>query len=727
MEGIGWGIGRGTWAGALHRVERRARIWAGRRTEYGAGTGAEAGRGAERGFGHWIGHEIRAGKAVALKKSYTKTGKALWHKAFRAVLVAPDSSATKIRFSEALKYKGLRAPAVALKLRATGKSCTKTDEAPRTGAVTLTNGYTHRQKTPEALENKGLRGERGYTHGCTRFFAMDRSRPEALKIKGLRGGPVTLTVSVTEGGYTHDGARDEATEAAGRTGKAAEQSVETAGQTAKTPGQTTKAVEQAAKAAEQVVKAAGQTTEAAGRTGKDPERKPVICLLTNWYPTEENPYFGLFFRDQAMAMGEKFDFLIVHYTERIRRPGMTDRVRLVKEEGNIREYAIEATVPAGMAIRETLTEKMTGRAAAEGGAERSARREAYKREKLISIFETHFREQVDYFYCVDAQREAADVRALARRLGKPYVVGEHGPVPWPGYVIPEEQKQAIVEADGFLAISRDKIRQMMMQGIRMPKVTYVGNLVDEERFTIREQAGERDGGRNRERSEARAETRNVERAGERGEEQNCGEGADVRTEKVFLTVGAHSFYKNYDLLIDVMNRVAEGTEVPFRVLIVGYGANRGYSRNAEELEQKIRESRFAGRTEMIPAVPHEEMAAIYHRADALIVTSVQEGQPVAALEAACCGLPIFSTRCGGVEDYTDGETGRIYAIDDGAGMAKGLIDYLEGRIGFDGKVIRDRVVGMYGRAAFAAHFAGAFEATGTETERKGRGEARSEG
>ncbi len=278
---------------------------------------------------------------------------------------------------------------------------------------------------------------------------------------------------------------------------------------------------------------------------------------------------------------------------------------------------------------------------------------------------------------MDAQREAADVWALARRVGKPYVVGEHGPVPWTGYVIPEEQKQAIAEADGFLAISRDKIRQMMMQGIRMPKVTYVGNLVDEERFTIRE--------------------------------RKRGDGADGQAEKVFLTVGAHSFYKNYDLLIDVLNRVAEGTEVPFRVLIVGYGANRGYSRNAEELEQKIRESRFAGRTEMIPAVPHEEMAAIYHRADAMIVTSVQEGQPVAALEAACCGLPIFSTRCGGVEDYTDEETGRVYAIDDGAGMAKGLIDYLEGRIGFDGKVIRDRVVGMYGRAAFAKHFAEAFE------------------
>ena len=173
---------------------------------------------------------------------------------------------------------------------ATGKSCTKTDEMPRAGAVTLTNGYTHKQKTPEALENKGLRGERGYTHGCTRFFAMDRRRPEALKIKGLRGGPVTLTMSVTEGGYTHSGARDEA-------------------------------------------------AQEAGKKKKNPERKPVICLLTNWYPTEENPYFGLFFRDQAMAMGEKFDFLIVHYTERIRRPGMTDRVRLVKEEGNIRRHA----------------------------------------------------------------------------------------------------------------------------------------------------------------------------------------------------------------------------------------------------------------------------------------------------------------------------------------------------------------------------------------------------
>ena len=407
-------------------------------------------------------------------------------------------------------------------------------------------------------------------------------------------------------------------------------------------------------------------------TGRGSRRR--ICLLTNWYPSEQNPYFGLFFREQALALSDRSDFLVVHYTERVRKaPWQKDRVIPVRQEGNIAEYTIEARVPAGTVILDALAEKLIRRLRGEKDAafpERSARREKIKARKLIRIFEAHFRDQADAFYCVDAQREAADVQRLARHFGKPYVVGEHGPVPWPGTVIPEPQKRAVAEADAFLAISRDKIRQLMMQDIRLPRTVYIGNLVDESRFTLRE-------------------------AAERGS-------------RTLLAVGAHSFYKNYDLMIRVLNRLTDITEVPFRVLIAGYGANRGYSRNAAELEEKIRGSAFADRAELIPAVPHERMAELYHRADAFLMTSVQEGQPVSALEAACCGLPVFSTRCGGVEDYVEEETGRIYEIPDAEGMAEGLKAYLEGRITFDPAKIREKTVARFGREAFGKHFAEAF-------------------
>ena len=57
--------------------------------------------------------------------------------------------------------------------------------------------------------------------------------------------------------------------------------------------------------------------------------------------------------------------------------------------------------------------------------------------------------------------------------------------------------------------------------------------------------------------------------------------------KTFVIVAAHSFYKNYNMFIKVINRLTEITEKEFRVLIVGYGANKGYSKNVHELEKKF--------------------------------------------------------------------------------------------------------------------------------------------
>ena len=90
------------------------------------------------------------------------------------------------------------------------------------------------------------------------------------------------------------------------------------------------------------------------------------------------------------------------------------------------------------------------------------------------------------------------------------------------------------------------------------------------------------------------------------------------------------------------------------------------------------------------------------------MTSIQEGQPVSAMEAACCGLPIFSTRCGGVEDYVDEKMGRIYSVVDCEGMTQGLKEYLEGDIEFDAHHIRQQVIEKFGNKAFVEKFTNAF-------------------
>ena len=242
------------------------------------------------------------------------------------------------------------------------------------------------------------------------------------------------------------------------------------------------------------------------------------------------------------------------------------------------------------------------------------------------------------------------------------MVAEHAPFPWPGSVLTNIERNAIMNADLFLAISYDKIRQVMAQNIQLKRVKYIGNMVDETKFYI---TGKKHG------------------------------------TKTFITVAAHSFYKNYPLLIKIFETLDEITSEDFRVMIVGYQANKGYSKNVEEFEKQIYRSNLRKRFILIPEVNHDDMNDIYNKADAFVMTSIQEGMPVSALEAACCGLPIFTTMCGGVEDYINEEIGRIYRIIDYKGFAIGLRDFLEKKVIFEPEYIRRYIVSKFGKDAFA--------------------------
>lgn len=404
--------------------------------------------------------------------------------------------------------------------------------------------------------------------------------------------------------------------------------------------------------------------------------KKTICLVTNWYPTKENPFQGLFFKEQAFAVEKEFDFIIVHYSKSHRKNVFRSPVvSQINQERNTVEYEINIFFPPHLYLEDEIqtfkTKHIRKGSGMEGiGKYVSEGRKRLIRRSLISAFEQSIPgDKIDVFYCVDGQTEAYFIQCLANHFHKPYVVGEHAPVPWPGSLLTNINKAAIEKADLFLAISKDKIRQLMLQNIRLPKTRYIGNLVDETKFTLKQSNS---------------------------------------AIKTFIIVASHSYYKNYALFINVMNRLAEISKIDFRVMIVGYGANKGYAKGVEEFEEEIRNTKFADRATLIHSVEHEKIGEILNQTDAFVMTSIQEGQPVSAMEAACCGLPVFSTRCGGVEDYIDAKMGRIFDITDSDDMAEALKDYLDGKIKFDAEYIRNTVVEKFGKEAFTRNFTEAF-------------------
>jgi len=139
--------------------------------------------------------------------------------------------------------------------------------------------------------------------------------------------------------------------------------------------------------------------------------KRKVCLITNWYPTPENPFQGSFFREQAIALKESFDFLVVHYSTKGKVPdpiywirnrkGKNLSVQQVNREYNITEYTIQDQIPLSLSLLNRLYDPMMRLIKGNtSGAERFEMKAytKHKKEQLQRIFRDYFPEDFDALY-----------------------------------------------------------------------------------------------------------------------------------------------------------------------------------------------------------------------------------------------------------------------------------------------------------------------------------------
>ncbi len=411
--------------------------------------------------------------------------------------------------------------------------------------------------------------------------------------------------------------------------------------------------------------------------------KKTILMLPTWYPTKENPFNGCFFREQALAMQKDFNFVVAVYHEKaelfllfqlkklfgLEKP----KVNFIQNDCGLQEYAIYVKKPQHVVwdlFIERFRKVFCHRTLRQGIGYEEPKSLKKNRYFIAEFIKKHnFLPHVDCVYSLTAQDYAPLGKAFADTFRVPHVTAEHAPFPWPGHTLRDSTVEAIESADAFLAISNDKIRQVLLQNVKVNPI-WVGNLCDETKFCI------------------------------------STEKHDVPT---FLIVAANSFYKNYSLFIKSMEELKRIAVKDFKIKIVGYNSNKGYSLDAKELEETVHNSIISENTTMIEAVSREDMPALYNSCDVFVMTSIQEGLPVSALEASMSGLPVISTRCGGVEDYVDDTMGRIFAITDYKGIANACNDYLNGKITFDSKYIRKRAVELFGNDVFTTRMKNVFE------------------
>jgi len=139
-----------------------------------------------------------------------------------------------------------------------------------------------------------------------------------------------------------------------------------------------------------------------------------------------------------------------------------------------------------------------------------------------------------------------------------------------------------------------------------------------------------------------------------------------------IAVGRLVKQKRLDRFISILHRLRNEFRLNVRGLIIGSG------RQNEDLRAEL-ESQARG-LGLLPDVAEfrggvSDTRSVYHQAAVCVLTSDFEGTPNVLLEAMASGLPVVSTRVGGVPGIVrHGETGFLVEPDDHGGLVAALVE-----------------------------------------------------
>lgn len=238
---------------------------------------------------------------------------------------------------------------------------------------------------------------------------------------------------------------------------------------------------------------------------------------------------------------------------------------------------------------------------------------------------------------------------LGHRAGLPVVIKVHGSDILELSRHPRRMRgtvEALREADGIVAVSRDLKEKVVALGADPGRVRVVYDGIDSDLF----HPGPRDAARAR-------LAREVETRG-----------------PVVLYIGNLVPVKGVEVLIDAFARLA-GQGGDFTGLLIGQGPLRS------RLEDHVTRSGLRDRVKLLGPRPHDQLPDWYRAADLFVLPSFSEGVPIVLLEAAACGTPFVASRVGGIPEIAHLGASRLVPAGDARALSEAIRDGLAGRLG----------------------------------------------
>ena len=250
--------------------------------------------------------------------------------------------------------------------------------------------------------------------------------------------------------------------------------------------------------------------------------------------------------------------------------------------------------------------------------------------------------------------------------GTPYVITEH----WTRYLPVRNAfrgswrkmltRLVVKQAAVVTTVSVDLMQAMQRHGLRHPDYRVIDNVVDGAFFDV----------------------------------PLPGKAMREKARREFVHVSCFTdVHKNISGLLRVVKTLSEHRD-DFHFTLVGEGEDlekmKAYARELQIPEKVLT---FTGLLE------GRALAETMAQADALVIFSHYENMPVVINESFVLGVPVFSTRVGGIAEKVDNDHGRLVARGDEAALTALVSDFLDGKITCDREKIRRQAREVYSARA----------------------------
>ncbi len=378
-----------------------------------------------------------------------------------------------------------------------------------------------------------------------------------------------------------------------------------------------------------------------------------IFIIPSSYPTINNHISGVFYKEQALSLGESGSDLKVavsifgrfsfHVSKSLR-----DNVSLFKNYIKSKDEIINPSGNYFEFVKPTLTWTWRILDGNIKGIVRSHEKNFLKaRNKLgkIDLIHAHISHPAGYAAMI-----------IAEKYKVPYIITEHmGPFPFPNLIkngkLVKKLTEPMFHASKIICVSPSLERTINEFGFE--NTVYIPNLIDEEKFFP---------------------VKNKNSA------------------FTFFTLAAMVDEKGIpELLNSISLSVKIFPKIMFKIA--------GDGENLESYKKFAVDNGFSDNIIWLGRISREEAVEEYQSCDAFILTSRHESFGVVYIEALACGKPLIATRCGGPEIIVNKNNGILVPVGDVNSIKDAIVYVVKNKNKYKASLIRNDFLKRFSKKA----------------------------